>query len=275
MVSKLLRKFNKLQIQGVRNMRGDFAPLEACPEVFNNYAEKLGQSNVVFQDLLAWEDWAYNELTKPVVGVIVTIPLTPKVIKYLVLDNVSQICRYRDTDAKYTSPKNVSAKVWFARQNLRNTCGTVALLHLLNNIEDDASVNEDSILEQMRKQSLKASPAERGALIEKTDKIKDLHTSFESQGQSAYNSDDVDTICHYITFVIVDDDLYELVGTMSSVKYTTQDGTLRFPVNHGRTEPKDLLRRVEKVVQGSIFALEPDNLQCAAIVASIKPDNEE
>nr|BAN64907.1 ubiquitin carboxyl-terminal hydrolase, family 1 protein [Babesia bovis] len=251
MVSKLLRKFNKLQIQGLRNMRGDFAPLEACPEVFNNYAEKLGQSNVVFQDLLAWEDWAYNELTKPVVGVIVTIPLTPK------------ICRYRDTDSKYTSPKNVSAKVWFARQNLRNTCGTVALLHLLNNIEDDASVNEDSILEQMRKQSLKASPAERGALIEKTDKIKDLHTAFESQGQSAYNSDDVDTICHYITFVIVDDDLYEL------------DGTLRFPVNHGRTEPKDLLRRVEKVVQGSIFALEPDNLQCAAIVASIKPNNEE
>ncbi|GFE55121.1 ubiquitin carboxyl-terminal hydrolase isozyme L1 [Babesia ovis] len=232
-------------------MRNDFAPLEACPEVFDKYAKELGQNNVVFQDLLAWEEWAYDQLAKPVVGVIVTIPLT------------SKICHFRDTDARYTASKKFSPNVWFARQNLRNTCGTVALLHLLNNINEKVALSEGSILEQMRKKTLRASPAERGALIEKTDHIKDLHTTFESQGQSSVRMDDVDNMCHYITFVIVDGELYEL------------DGTLKYPVNHGETAPKDLLNRVEEIVQGTLFALEPDNLNCAAIVASIKHGSEE
>ncbi|ORM41802.1 Ubiquitin carboxyl-terminal hydrolase isozyme L3 [Babesia sp. Xinjiang] len=215
-------------------MAGNFSPIESSPEVFGKYAKQLGQYDVMFEDLVAWEDWAYD-----------------------------QIVYYRDSDVKYTSPKKVSPKVWFAHQRVRNTCGTVALLHLLNNITEKAIPEDGSILEQMKQKSLEATPEERGKIIEKTHEIKELHAYFESEGQTTIDSDEECVLSHYVTFVIVDGELYEL------------DGALNSPVNHGKANSKNFMKRVEEIVHGTFMAMEPDNLAFAAIVASINQPNEE
>lgn len=41
-------------------VRQHFTPLESNPDVFRSYAEDLGRKDLVFQDLLAFEEWAFD-----------------------------------------------------------------------------------------------------------------------------------------------------------------------------------------------------------------------
>ncbi|GBE61013.1 ubiquitin carboxyl-terminal hydrolase UCHL3 [Babesia ovata] len=209
-----------------RVVRG-FAPLEACPVVFSEYAAALGQYKLVFDDLLAWETWAYDMVKKPVVGVIVTLPCTAKLPR-----NKGDIHKTKIRIAKRVVrlPGSRQQIMDIESQNVHNQCGTYALLHLLNNICENRHIENDSILSYIREKTFHASPGERGTLIENTHEIQELHAKFEQKGQSVITNEQEEIASHYVTFVVVDGDLYEL------------DGALDFPVNHGRAAPDELLQ---------------------------------
>jgi ubiquitin carboxyl-terminal hydrolase L3 len=67
----------------------NWKPLESNPEVMNTYATKIGSAypsnpslglnteKYTFQDLLGFEDWAYEMIPQPVIGVVFNFPCKP------------------------------------------------------------------------------------------------------------------------------------------------------------------------------------------------------
>lgn len=213
----------------------NITPLEANPEVFTEYASALGRPDLVFQDLYAFEDWAYEMLHQPVVGLMVVVPLTPRVTQW------------RDYNYLCNERKEPSPKVWFTSQNIPNTCGTVALLHLINNV---------AIGLPGAKKELKAGMQLINTVEQDDVAMEKLHTARQSKGETHSSPRGVMVDTHFITFVLVEGDLYEL------------DGQLPSPVNHGPATEENFLTRVGDVIQKNFVAIDPTDLRFSAIAAS-------
>ncbi|KAK1937709.1 ubiquitin carboxyl-terminal hydrolase, family 1 protein [Babesia divergens] len=218
-------------------VRQHFTPLESNPDVFRSYAEDLGRKDLVFQDLLAFEEWAFDMIVK-----------------------------WRH--AHYTKDKapETPSNVWFTcqvskredkeqrTQKVSNACGTIALLHLLNNIVAAGKIDENSSIEHIKKSTLKASPQERGEVreakcnvhlkqfIEKSNQINELHQKFQNKGDTEALPTGTRVDTHFITFVVVEDHLYELVNNdaKTNPKFM-QDGTMPYPINHGPSSPENFV----------------------------------
>ncbi|KAK1443962.1 peptidase C12 [Babesia gibsoni] len=228
----------------------NFMPLEGNPEVFQSYAEALGRHDLLFQDLYAFEQWAFDMLSKPIVGLIAIVPLT------------ETISTWRRKNYPNDKKHEVPPEVWFTRQRISNTCGTIALLHLLNNVNVATGSDVSSTLEKMKDKAI-VSPQDRAAFIESSDEINDLHAKFQSKGDTAVASRGAPVDTHFITFVVVRDTLYEL------------DGQLCYPVNHGPATQEELLMKAIDVISTNFIKLEPNDMRFSAIAVSSKVSNEE
>ncbi|KAK2195310.1 bifunctional Peptidase C12 [Babesia duncani] len=216
-------------------------PLEANPEVFSDYAKSLGVTDLLFQDIYSYDDWGLDLIKKPACGIIFLFPLT------------HQINRKR-IELAAESVSKVSEKVWFTKQAIPNACGTVALLHLLNNL-GQYDENDESIINKIARETSGKTSRTIGKFLRNAQDIQELHTKFESSGQSrASNHDMVNT--HFTTFVIVEGDLYEL------------DGQLEGPINHGSADPSEFLQKAANIIRTNFMQVDPDDVRFASIAVS-------
>ncbi|KPP72866.1 ubiquitin carboxyl-terminal hydrolase isozyme L1-like [Scleropages formosus] len=124
--------------------------------------------------------------------------------------------------------------VYFIKQTVVNSCGTVGLLHAAANNKGALEFEDASVLKKFLDETASVSPEERA---------KQLEGNKADQGKVNF---------HFITFVNVDGQLYEL------------DGKLEHPVNHGTTTEAAFVMDSAKICR-QFVEREKDEMRFSAV----------
>ncbi|KFO32875.1 Ubiquitin carboxyl-terminal hydrolase isozyme L1 [Fukomys damarensis] len=173
-----------------------------------------------FADVLGLEDEALGSVPAPACALLLLFPLT------------AQHENFRKKQIEELKGQEVSPKVYFMKQTIRNSCGTIGLIHAVANNRDKLEFEDGSVLKQFLSETEKMSPEDRAKCFEKNEAIQAAHDAVAQEGQCRVD-DKVNF--HFILFNNVDGHLYEL------------DGRMPFPVNHGTSSEDSLLQVDDKV----------------------------
>jgi len=153
----------------------------------------------------------------------------------------------RRITAQGADAQKVSPKLYYMKQTVGNACGTVGLTHAALNLVDQLQLKPDSFFAQFLERTKGMTADERAQALDDDQSISAEHESIASAGVTDAQ-DAMQTNLHFISFVAVDGDLYEL------------DGRKAGPVNHGATTKETLLQDAVKVIQG-FMERDPGNVQ--------------
>ncbi|QCD91518.1 ubiquitin carboxyl-terminal hydrolase L3 [Vigna unguiculata] len=182
-------------------------PLEANPEVMNQFLWGLGLGE---NEAECCDVYGLDEELLQMVPnpVLAVLFLYP-------ITTQSEEERLQQENEK----KEYNSRVYFMKQTVGNACGTIGLLHALGNLTSEVKLVEGSFFNNFFKSTASMDPL-----------------------QASDNAD-----AHFICFVCVDDELYEL------------DGRKSWPISHGPSSPSTLLRDAAKVIQ-SMIQKNPESL---------------
>ncbi|XP_059779096.1 ubiquitin carboxyl-terminal hydrolase isozyme L1 isoform X1 [Balaenoptera ricei] len=173
-----------------------------------------------FEDVLGLEEESLGSVPAPACALLLLFPLT------------AQHENFRKKQIEELKGQEVSPKVYFMKQTIGNSCGTIGLIHAVANNQDKLEFEDGSVLKQFLSETEKLSPEDRAKYFEKNEAIQAAHDAVAQEGQCRVD-DKVNF--HFILFNNVDGHLYEL------------DGRMPFPVNHGTSSEDSLLQDAAKV----------------------------
>ncbi|CAL8286366.1 unnamed protein product [Arctogadus glacialis] len=200
----------------------EWNPMEINPEMLNKMLSKLGAGGTWrFFDVLGLEGEPLATVPSPCCALMLLFPLTPKHESF------------RETQANKLSG---DSDVYFLKQTVVNSCGTVALLHTVANNKGKVEFNSDSALKKFLEETADMTAEDRAKQLEKNQAIREAHDEAAAQGQCTPAADKVNF--HFIAFVNVNGKLHELDGRM--------DG----PVSHGSTKDTSFLSDAARVCRG-------------------------
>ncbi|XP_023685267.2 ubiquitin carboxyl-terminal hydrolase isozyme L1 [Paramormyrops kingsleyae] len=202
--------------------------MEINPEMLNKVFGKLGVgAGWHFVDVLGLEDDSLSSVPTPACAVMLLFPLT------------QQHESFRKKQAEDLEGKcKGNSSVYFIKQTIGNSCGTVGLLHAVANNKDKMEFAGDSVLKKFLDETADMSAEDRAKQLEANTAIHTTHDEVAAEGQCQPPEDDVNF--HFITFVNVDGQLYEL------------DGRMKCPVNHGTTQDDSFIMDAAKVCRGFV-----------------------
>ncbi|NXW93004.1 UCHL1 hydrolase, partial [Alopecoenas beccarii] len=199
-----------------------------------------------FVDVLGFEEEALSAVPAPACALLLLFPLT------------EQHENFRKQQTEKIKDQEISSKVYFLKQTVSNSCGTIGLIHAVANNKDKLKLDEGSALKKFLEETADLSPEERAkhfannkvyephkllAVISASGcsnlyllflkAIQEVHNSVAQEGQCRVDDNSVNF--HFILFVNVDGHLYEL------------DGRMPFPVNHGTSSDDLLLKDSAKI----------------------------
>ncbi|KFV80476.1 Ubiquitin carboxyl-terminal hydrolase isozyme L1, partial [Struthio camelus australis] len=140
---------------------------------------------------------------------------------------------FRKQQTEEIKDQEISSKVYFLKQTVSNSCGTIGLIHAVANNKDKLKLDEGSALKKFLDETADLSPEERAKRFASNKAIQEVHNSVAQEGQCRVDDNSVNF--HFILFVNVDGHLYEL------------DGRMPFPVNHGTSSDDLLLKDSAKI----------------------------
>ncbi|XP_030421248.1 ubiquitin carboxyl-terminal hydrolase isozyme L1 [Gopherus evgoodei] len=197
-------------------------PMEINPEMLNKVLSRLGVApGWRFVDVLGFEEDLLSSVPTPACALLLLFPLT------------AQHENFRKKQIEELKGQEVSSKVYFLKQTVGNSCGTIGLIHAVANNQDKFAFDDGSALKKFLKETADLSPAERAKHLENNKAIQEVHNTVAQEGQCQVEEDKVNF--HFILFVNVDGHLYEL------------DGRMPFPVNHGESSDDLLLKGSAKI----------------------------
>ncbi|KAJ2385588.1 peroxiredoxin 1, partial [Coemansia sp. RSA 2603] len=179
-----------------------WVPLESSPEALSKVMHRVGvPASVAFSDVWGLDEELLAMVAQPVYALVFLFPSTD--------DYVAE--RRKQAEC---SDNKVSPNVWFMRQTIGNACGTMAMLHALGNNQSTIPIVGDlaSFFEKVKDMT----PAERAAELEINQAVAEAHKEGAADGQTEAPVADIPVEHHYVAFVSVDGDLYELDGTHES-----------------------------------------------------------
>lgn len=236
-------------------------PLESNPSNLTSYIEKLGFDTLKYHfiDVLSTDDWAISMVSQPVLAVIFLFPMK---------NNDRGPGNFEPKLSTQNIHPVTSHDVWYVKQRIRNACGTFAILHALANIPEctqahvfKASMWIERFLERCPSY---LSPIEKAEYVESDKEIESMHDTAardcNNQTSRGDLSDEIST--HFVTFVNVNNNLYELDGRRD-----------QGPLLHGNTNDKDFLKDSCNVIQKCIQK-DPDELRFSIIALAAKPNVE-
>ncbi|SBT42442.1 ubiquitin carboxyl-terminal hydrolase [Plasmodium ovale wallikeri] len=197
-----------------------WVPLESNPDSMYLYSCKLGQSKLKFVDVYGFNKELLDMLPKPVHAIILLYP-------------INESLNEKSSNGK--SLQNSDDDIWFIKQTVPNSCGTIALFHLYGNLKKKFDLEKDSILDKFFDIVKEMTPQERGKEFERTKSIELLHHEFSGGPLGTGESNDVDT--HFIVFLEIYGKLVEL------------DGRKDEPIVHGQTTSTDFIYDTGNVIQ--------------------------
>ncbi len=119
--------------QVTQDIEKSWIPLESNPAILNLYMSTLGVdiSKYSFFDVLSTEDWALDMIPQPVCAVVALFPVGGKVMKRRTKIHRQRLEKYVEggidckiDDNGMESNCNHAGSVWYAKQRIRNACGT-------------------------------------------------------------------------------------------------------------------------------------------------------
>uniref|UniRef100_A0A8K9V0L8 Ubiquitin carboxyl-terminal hydrolase n=1 Tax=Oncorhynchus mykiss TaxID=8022 RepID=A0A8K9V0L8_ONCMY len=176
-----------------------------------------------FVDVLGLEDEGVSSVPSPSCALMLLFPLT------------QQHESFRQQQAGKVSG---GTDLYFLKQTVVNSCGTVALLHAVANNPTHIEYDGDSALKKFLDETANMTPAQRATHLENNQAIREAHDEVAVQGQCRVEADNVNF--HFITFVNVKGQLYEL------------DGRMEGPVNHGTTKDDSFIKDAARVCRGFV-----------------------
>ncbi|XP_051994108.1 ubiquitin carboxyl-terminal hydrolase isozyme L1-like [Xyrauchen texanus] len=195
----------------------EWKPMEINPEVLNKVLSKLGVgASWRFVDVLCLEDESLSGVPSPCCAMMLLFPLTQQHEEFRSKQSVDE-----------------GKGVYFLTQTVVNSCGTVGLVHAVANNQDSIDFDSNSALKKFLEATSGMSAAERAKELEKNKAIQEAHEEAAEAGQCRPEADKVNF--HFITFVNVKGQLYEL------------DGRMEGPVCHGPTKAESFVMDSVKV----------------------------
>ncbi|KAJ2515379.1 Ubiquitin carboxyl-terminal hydrolase isozyme L3 [Coemansia sp. RSA 2049] len=219
-------------------------PLEASPESMNKVIHQMGvDPSVKFNDVYGFDDELLDMVSKPVHALVFLFPITDR------LESAKK-------EEALSSENKVSPNVWFMRQTIGNACGTMAIFHALGN--NQKTIPMDGNIAEFFKEVNGLSPEDKAKVLEQSKPMKEAHTSGAIEGPSEVPEAEAEMDLHFVTYSIVDGDLYEL------------DGRMPAPINHGPAT--DVLRDGVRVIKKRIGQI-GDNAR-EFVVVSLNQDQQ-
>ncbi|XP_069035082.1 ubiquitin carboxyl-terminal hydrolase isozyme L3 isoform X2 [Lepisosteus oculatus] len=217
-------------------------PLEANPD----FLKQLGLLPTwQFGDVYGLDPELLSMVPRPVCAVLLLFPVTEKYESYRL-----------EEEAKIKSQgQEVSSEVYFMKQTIGNACGTIGLIHAVANNQDRLEFEPDSALKKFLIESRSLSPEEKAIFLEKDESIRVTHESSAQEGQTEAPSIDEKVDLHFIAFVSVGGQLYEL------------DGRKPFPIVHGKTTEDSFLEDAVEVCK-KFMARDPEELRFTVVALS-------
>lgn len=133
------------------------------------------------------------------------------------------------------NPPKVPANLFYMRQYVHNSCGTMSLIHSIFNNLNSVELKEGSVIKNFYEKVKDLTPEERGKLLEHDKAFIDVHQDLANEGQTAAPSSEAPINNHFIAFVNVGGELFEL------------DGRKNFPISHGVTKDESFLFDAAKI----------------------------
>lgn len=195
--------------------------MEINPEMLNKMMEKLGVGGNCFVDVLGLEEDQLSAVPKPCCALMLLFPLT------------QQHQSFRKQQADKVA---AGSEVYFLKQTVGNSCGTIALLHAVGNNKDSMTFNDGSALKKFLDDTAGMSIDERAKHFEENQAIKEAHNDIAAQGQCRPEADKVNF--HFIAFANVNGHLFEF------------DGKMEGAVDHGTTKDESFVTDAAKVCRG-------------------------
>uniref|UniRef100_A0A3P8U887 Ubiquitin carboxyl-terminal hydrolase n=1 Tax=Amphiprion percula TaxID=161767 RepID=A0A3P8U887_AMPPE len=180
----------------------EWTAMEINPEMMN----KLGVGESWrFVDVLGLEGDQLSAVPKPCCALMLLFPLTQQ---------------HESFRAQQADKVSGGSEVYFLKQTIVNSCGTIALLHAVANNKGKLSFGNDSALKKFLDDTANMSPDDRAKQLEK-------------------NQPEADKVnFHFIAFVNVDGQLYEFDGRMNGA------------VKHGVTKEDSFITDAARVCRG-------------------------
>ncbi|KAK9499766.1 hypothetical protein O3M35_002742 [Rhynocoris fuscipes] len=227
-----------------------WAPLESNPEVIiYKFLSRLGvPEKWQIVDVVSLDPDMLGFIPRPVLALILLFPTN---------DNYNKLKDEQEAKILEKGQK-VSEKIYYLKQKISNSCGTVALVHCIANNQDEIQLG-DGFLKQFLEDTKSMTPEERGAAFESNTSFAASHQDLALEGQTEVPSEDNPPIHHFVTFIEKDGTLYEL------------DGRKSFPINHGPTTKDSFVEDAGKVMK-EIMNNDPDNITFTVCALAAKSD---
>ncbi|KAL1789889.1 ubiquitin carboxyl-terminal hydrolase isozyme L1 [Sigmodon hispidus] len=133
-------------------------PMEINPEMLNKVLAKLGVAGQWrFADVLGLEEETLGSVPSPACALLLLFPLT------------AQHENFRKKQIEELKGQEVSPKVYFMKQTIGNSCGTIGLIHAVANNQDKLEFEDGSVLKQFLSETEKMSPEDRAKCFEKNE----------------------------------------------------------------------------------------------------------
>uniref|UniRef100_A0A4W4EGD7 Ubiquitin carboxyl-terminal hydrolase n=2 Tax=Electrophorus electricus TaxID=8005 RepID=A0A4W4EGD7_ELEEL len=198
-----------------------------------------------FGDVYGLDPELLSLVPRPVCAVLLLFPVTEKYESF----------RLEEESKIKAQGRDVSSEVYFMRQTIGNACGTIGLIHAVANNQGHLEFEPDSPLKAFIMESSKMSPEEKAIFLEKDESIRVTHESSAQEGQTEAPSLDEKVDLHFIAFVNVGGQLYEL------------DGRKPFPIVHGKTTENSFLEDAAEVCK-KFMARDPQELRFTVVALS-------
>lgn len=221
-------------------------PLESNPDVMTKFLTCLGMKKTwEFGDVYGLDVELLSMVPRPVCAVLLLFPITEKYEAFK-----------KEEEDRLKGKQDISSDVYFIKQTIGNACGTIGIIHAVANNLKHLEFESDSALKMFLEKTSKMNPEQRAAFLETDDSIRVTHESSAQEGQTEAPSADERVNLHFIAFVNVGGQLYEL------------DGRKPFPIVHGKTSEDTLLEDAVEVCK-LFMARDPDEV-CFTIIALSK-----
>lgn len=207
----------------------DWHCLESNPDSLNEYLQKLefDTSKFVFHDLFSTEEWARNMIPKPTLALLLVFPCNDKALEF----------KKQEKDEIKSKGQIVAPDLFFIQQFALNSCGTVAIYHVLLNLENEfqSLLSPNSMVNKFKKENASKNIEQKSQAFAQSSDIKSSHSNVVESGTTSHL---VENNNHFVAFINYSDHIYEM------------DGTKDFPINHGPTNSQtfleDACREVKK-----------------------------
>lgn len=215
----------------------DWVALESNPDAFNAFAWGGGMPKKFgFVDVYGTDEDLLAMVPTPVFAVTLLFDCSD--------ENIAK-AKEEQQERLERDGQNTSDKVFWMEQSVGNACGTIAVIHSVVNNAEALALPPESKLGKFRAENADKKPGEIGESLGEDEDLAGESGNAAEEGQTEAPEAGSHIVHHFIAFVEVEGDLYEL------------DGGKAFPINHGPTEGS-LLTAATKVIKANFIDVSAD-----------------